>query len=83
MLYSVMLRARLGILPMTTKMFHRTLLIATRYAVCRRQFSSIPNTPHLERKLLDYQTHLQTIGSNLAINYALSVAFPLLKAMVL
>ena len=44
---------------------YRQLLIATRYAVCRRQFA-IVSGGKVERKLIDYRTHLNLIGSQLA-----------------
>jgi acyl-CoA oxidase len=62
MLYNVMLQTRMSIMGNSTHNLKRCLVIATRYAVCRRQFSTIPGQK-LERKLLDYQTHLQTLGS--------------------
>jgi acyl-CoA oxidase len=49
----------------------RSLIMATRYAVCRRQFSSYSGTKE-ERKLVDYQTHLNLIGSQLSNVYVLN-----------
>jgi len=44
---------------------HRHLLVATRYAACRRQFSTIQGT-NVERKLIDYQTHMHILGRQAA-----------------
>ena len=40
-------------------------LISVRYNVCRRQFASIKGSTQ-ERKLLDYQTQMATLGPHLA-----------------
>lgn len=39
--------------------------VAVRYAVCRRQFSNQTGTKE-ERKLLDYQVHMETLGKNVS-----------------
>ena len=39
-------------------------LISIRYAVCRRQFTTIKGSDQ-ERKLLDYQTHMACLGPHL------------------
>ena len=39
--------------------------MATRYAVCRRQFA-IDKNVKVERKLIDYQTHMHILGPHLA-----------------
>ena len=59
--YSIMVKTRLMLIEKSGYALHRYILIAARYAVCRRQFSSISGTK-IERKLLDYQTHLHLIG---------------------
>ena len=43
----------------------RASCVAVRYAACRRQFANIAGSK-LERKLLDYQTHMDIMASNLA-----------------
>ena len=40
-------------------------LVATRYAVCRRQFANQSGTKE-ERKLLDYQVHMELLGRNVS-----------------
>ena len=35
----------------------KSLIIGVRYAVCRRQFLSLPDSK-VERKLMDYQSHM-------------------------
>jgi len=48
-----MVQTRLAIITGSSITLWRALTIAVRYAVCRRQFSTIKGT-RKERKLLDY-----------------------------
>lgn len=48
----------------------KALLIAIRYAVCRRQFRTQPGKKK-ERKLLDYQSHMYKLGPSLADAYVM------------
>ena len=66
-----MVNTRMIILGSCGSVLFRSILIATRYAVCRRQFSSISGTK-VERKLIDYQTHLNLIGSQLSNSFILN-----------
>lgn len=50
----------------------RALKISIRYAVCRRQFSTIPGSKD-ERKVLDYQTHQYKLGTLMADCCCMSV----------
>lgn len=48
------------------------LKIGVRYAVCRRQFTTLVGSP-LERKILDYQAHMFKLGPILADAYIMLV----------
>ncbi len=50
----------------------KALIIGTRYAVCRRQFHSVPGQTE-ERKILDYQSHMFKFGPLLAESYVMMV----------
>jgi alkylation response protein AidB-like acyl-CoA dehydrogenase len=52
-LYNIMVMTRMNIISGAGLFLSRALLIATRYAVCRRQFKTIPGQKN-ERKLADY-----------------------------
>jgi len=52
-LYGVMVQTRLSIIDNCNQDYWRSLVIATRYAACRRQFSSHAGST-VERKLIDY-----------------------------
>ena len=41
-LYNIMVMTRMDIIKGAGAYLHRALLIATRYAVCRRQFKTLP-----------------------------------------
>jgi len=69
-LYSVMVTTRMNITRGCGYAIMKSLIIAGRYAVCRRQFKTTPGSKK-ERKLIDYQTHLQLIGNNMANAYVL------------
>lgn len=51
----------------------KALLIGTRYAVCRRQFTTIAGSTQ-ERKIIDYQAHMFKFGPLLAEAYVLMTA---------
>jgi len=53
MVYQIMSQTRLMIIYGSAINIYRAVTVAARYAVCRRQFSTIPGTK-VERKLLDY-----------------------------
>ena len=53
MRYSIMVATRIGLTKSAANYMQQALLVATRYAACRRQFKSIPNSK-VERKLIDY-----------------------------
>jgi acyl-CoA oxidase len=55
-LYSVMLFIRVQIVASLGGSLLKGLLIGARYAVVRRQFSTVEGSK-IERKLMDYQTH--------------------------
>lgn len=52
-LYAMMMSIRNWIIKAAGYQLCLSLMIGTRYAVCRRQFSTLPNSTE-ERKLLDY-----------------------------
>ena len=70
MIYQIMSQTRLMIIFGAAMNLHRAAMVATRYGACRRQFSTLKGTKR-ERKLLDYQTHMDTLGSNLANAFVL------------
>ena len=65
MLYQIMSQTRLSIIMGCAFNLFRSGMIATRYAVCRRQFANQKGTKK-ERKLLDYQIHMENLGKNLS-----------------
>ncbi|CDW75768.1 acyl-coenzyme a oxidase [Stylonychia lemnae] len=71
-LYSIMLLTRVQIISYAPFAIFQALQIGTRYAVVRRQFSTLDGTK-LERKLLDYQTHMYKYAPLLA--YAMAFKF--------
>ena len=60
-----MSQTRLSIIMGCAFNLFRSGMIATRYAVCRRQFANQKGTKK-ERKLLDYQVHMENLGKNLS-----------------
>lgn len=81
MLYNIMVQSRMDIITGCGIKLMQCLTIATRYAVCRRQFKTVPGQKS-ERKLMDYQTHMQVIGSNLATAYVLMLMRDLINDMM-
>ena len=78
LIYAVMLGMRMWIVCSEWKWIAFSSMIAGRYAVTRRQFSSLPgNQKKKERKLMDYQSHqvkligalAQSLSFNLAQNF--------------
>ena len=67
-LYQIMVNTRILVLEMCSVVMARALTIATRYAVCRRQFKTMKGSSK-ERKLLDYQTHMTILGPHVAAEY--------------
>ena len=65
MLYQIMSSTRLSIILGCAFNLFRSAVVAVRYAVCRRQFANIKGSKK-ERKLLDYQVHMETLGKNLS-----------------
>ena len=65
MLYQIMSQTRLSIIYQSANNLFRAGKVAVRYAVCRRQFSNQTGTKE-ERKLLDYQVHMETLGKNVS-----------------
>lgn len=66
-----MMYVRVSIALGCAKTLAVALTIGTRYAVVRRQFSTVDGTK-LERKLLDYQTHMFKFAPLLAYTYAMN-----------
>lgn len=56
-----MVEIRQQIIVMAGPALLKACQTAVRYAVCRKQFSTIPGNSE-ERKLLDYQTHMFKLG---------------------
>lgn len=51
----------------------RAAAVAVRYAVCRRQFANMQGS-RAERKLLDYQIHMDTLASVIANGICLNLS---------
>ena len=63
-IYQIMVQTRIAIVYGAGVHMHKVACMATRYAACRRQFASIAGSD-VERQLLDYQLHMDTLGRNL------------------
>jgi len=72
-LYTVMSKIRLQLTRQSAFFLLKQAKAAVRYAVCRRQFANYKDSK-LERKLLDYQVHLEVLARNLATSIILSMA---------
>ena len=68
MLYQIMVMTRVALSMGAAFGIISASLVAVRYAICRRQFATIKGSKQ-ERKLIDYQTHMALLGSNLAKGY--------------
>ena len=64
-IYQIMVQTRLKISFGAAVNLLRSGAIATRYAACRRQFANIKGQT-VERKLLDYQTHMDILANNIS-----------------
>lgn len=64
-LYQIMTMTRTMIIFGSSLALARSVSTATRYAVCRRQFVNEKGTKR-ERKIIDYQTHMQILGPHMA-----------------
>ena len=73
LLYQIMSLTRLSIVLGCAFNIFRSGLVAVRYSVCRRQFSNQKGSK-VERKLLDYQVHNETLGRNIANGVAIFLA---------
>ena len=73
-LYGIMLETRVWIAMNAPMSLAQGLTIATRYAVVRRQFSTLEAGNKQERKLLDYQTHMFKFAPLLAYVFAMSAS---------
>ena len=71
-LYQTMVEIRYQIVAGAGLHLKKALIIGTRYAVCRRQFSTLQGTK-LERKIIDYQAHMFKLGPLLADSYVMLV----------
>lgn len=69
-LYQTMVEIRYQIVGGAGHALRKALIIGLRYAVCRRQFSTLPGTKQ-ERKILDYQSHMFKFGPLLADAYVM------------
>lgn len=69
-IYQIMVITRLMIIFGASYAIFRSSTIATRYAVCRRQFANQSGTKE-ERKLIDYQTHMHILGPHIANAYVI------------
>mmetsp|Transcript_43335 Transcript_43335/g.41738 ORF Transcript_43335/g.41738 Transcript_43335/m.41738 type:complete len:106 (-) Transcript_43335:148-465(-) len=70
-LYTVMLQMRVGMVYDAHKFLSKGLTIAGRYAAVRRQFATL-DEKKVERKLIDYQTHMHKIAPLVAYSYAMA-----------
>ena len=69
-IYQIMVQTRLMIMFGAATNLFRAGCIAVRYAACRRQFKSIKGSNE-ERKLLDYQTHMDILASNISNGFCI------------
>lgn len=69
-MYAMMMSIRNWIIKAAGYQLLVSLMIGTRYAVCRRQFATLKNSTE-ERKLIDYQIHMVKFGPLLAQAYAM------------
>ena len=73
LLYQIMAITRTMIILGAASVTLRACTIATRYAVCRRQFVTEAGTKR-ERKIIDYQTHMAILGPHLANSFVCFLA---------
>ena len=72
-LYGIMLETRIWICGNAPQSLAQGLLIATRYAVVRRQFATVEGSKQ-ERKLMDYQTHMFKFAPLVAYTMVMTAA---------
>jgi len=77
-LYVIMVQMRLLIIGGAGDRILNASLMATRYAACRRQFKNIPNSD-MERKLIDYQTHIALLGNNISTAWVLAMTVHIIR----
>lgn len=70
-LYATMVNIRHQLVAAAGPTLKKALLIGLRYSVCRRQFATHPGN-NIERKLLDYQSHMFKLGPVLADSYIMT-----------
>lgn len=75
-LYSVMMYTRLQLLTSSTNSLAKALTIGIRYGLLRRQFKNYKDASGklVERKIMDYQTHLYRFCPLLSFNFAILFA---------
>ena len=73
-IYGIMLETRVWIAGDAPLNLSKGLTIATRYAAVRRQFPTIESGNKLERKLIDYQTHMFKLAPLIAAIYVMNTA---------
>lgn len=81
-IYQIMSFTRLLIINGCSQKIYQSSLIAVRYAVCRRQFKNQPGSKK-ERKLLDYQTHMDTIFPIVAQGFVIGSAASRIEELLL
>lgn len=70
LIYQIMLRTRQAVMNTAFLYTAMSCRFAIRYAVCRRQFRTLPGSRE-ERKLLDYQTHMAIIAPVLSYAFVI------------
>ena len=73
-----MVQMRLYIIQGAADRILNAAMIATRYAACRRQFKTTPGS-NQERKLIDYQTHIALLGTNISNAWVLAMTVTLIR----
>ena len=59
----------------------RSCTMATRYAVCRRQFANYKDSK-VERRLIDYQTHLFILGPNISNAFVIYLTGRIIEQLI-
>lgn len=62
LIYQIMVQTRMMIIFGAGFTLMRSLIVAVRYAACRRQFATIKGSRQ-ERQLIDYQAHMAILGT--------------------
>lgn len=79
-IYSTMVGIRAMLCINAGTALRRALLVSIRYAACRRQFKTEPGKKS-ERKILDYQAHMDKLGPSLADAFLMQVVGKLIVKM--